>query len=79
MKGNKKSSQKFISSKKTTVENVGLLLDRAEHLMIEDTEKAEVMNGYLTSFLSRAATRNPRNVWHIKTQPRYRRIRLENI
>lgn len=64
MKGNKKSFQKFISSKKKTVENVGLLVNRAD-LMEKDTEKAEEINAYLTSLLSRAVIRNSRNVWNM--------------
>lgn len=63
MKEKKKSFQKFIHSRKKTTENVGLLLNRAGDLMVKDTEKAEVINAYLISLLSRAAIRNTRSVW----------------
>lgn len=63
VKGNKQSFQKFIHSKKKTMENFGLLLNRAGHLMIKEADKDGVINAYLTSLLSKAAIRNPRSVW----------------
>lgn len=64
--GKKEKFSKVYLQKKITTESVGQLLHRAGDLMIKDIEKAEVINAYLTSLLSRAAIRNTRSVWSMQ-------------
>ncbi|GAB0202578.1 mitochondrial enolase superfamily member 1 [Grus japonensis] len=46
VKDNKKGFFKYISSKRKTKENVGLLLNEVGALVMEDTEKAELLNAF---------------------------------
>ncbi|GAB0207739.1 mitochondrial enolase superfamily member 1 [Grus japonensis] len=55
VKDNKKGFFKYISSKRTTRENVGPLLNEAGALVMEDTEKAELLNAFFTSVLTAKA------------------------
>jgi len=49
VKDNKKSFFKYISSKRKTRDNVGLLLNEAGALVTEDAEKAELLNAFFAS------------------------------
>ncbi|GAB0203755.1 mitochondrial enolase superfamily member 1 [Grus japonensis] len=49
VKGNKKDFFKYISSKRKTRENVGPLLNEVGALVMEDTEKAELLNAAFAS------------------------------
>ncbi|GAB0179750.1 mitochondrial enolase superfamily member 1 [Grus japonensis] len=49
VKDNKKGFFKYISSKRTTRENVGPLLNEVGALVMEDTEKAELLNAFFAS------------------------------
>ncbi|GAB0207863.1 hypothetical protein GRJ2_003252000 [Grus japonensis] len=49
VKDNKKGFFKYISSKRKTRENVGLLLNEVGALVTEDTEKAELLNAFFAS------------------------------
>jgi len=55
VKDNKKSFFKYISSKQKTRENVGLLLNKVGVLVIEATEKAELLNAFFASVFSTKA------------------------
>ncbi|GAB0207732.1 hypothetical protein GRJ2_003238900 [Grus japonensis] len=55
VKDNKKGFFKYISSKRTTRENVGPLLNEAGALVMEDTEKAELLHAFFTSVLTAKA------------------------
>jgi len=52
VKDNKKGFFKFISNKWKTRENVGLLLNEVSVLVIEDTEKVELLNAFFSSVFS---------------------------
>ncbi|GAB0204227.1 mitochondrial enolase superfamily member 1 [Grus japonensis] len=54
-KDNKKSSFKYISSKRKTRENVGPLLTEVGDLVMEDTEKAELLNAFFASVFTAKA------------------------
>ncbi|GAB0178132.1 mitochondrial enolase superfamily member 1 [Grus japonensis] len=55
-KNNKKDLFKYISSKRKTRENVGLLLNKVGALVTEDTEKAELLNAAFASvFIAKAS------------------------
>lgn len=43
---------KYISSKKKTRENVGLLMNGMDALVTKDTEKAELLNAFFASILT---------------------------
>ncbi|GAB0189216.1 mitochondrial enolase superfamily member 1 [Grus japonensis] len=49
VKDNKKGFFYFISSKRKTRENVGLLLNEVDTLVTEDTEKVELLNAFFAS------------------------------
>ncbi|GAB0177726.1 target of Nesh-SH3 [Grus japonensis] len=49
VKNNKKGFFKYISSKRKTRENVGLLLNEVGDLVTDDTEEAELLNAFFTS------------------------------
>ena len=49
VKDNKNGFFKYISSKQKTRENVGPLLNEVGALMMEDAEKAELLNAFLAS------------------------------
>lgn len=49
VKGNKKGSYRYQSSKRTTRRNVGLLRNGAGALVTNNTEKAEALNAFFTS------------------------------
>ncbi|GAB0208892.1 hypothetical protein GRJ2_003354900 [Grus japonensis] len=49
VKDNKKGFFKYISSKRKTRENVGLLLNEVGALVMEDTEKVELLNAFFAS------------------------------
>jgi len=55
VKDNKKGFFKYISSKRKTRDNVGLLLNEAGVLVMEDAEKAELMNAFFASVFSAKA------------------------
>ncbi|GAB0176369.1 mitochondrial enolase superfamily member 1 [Grus japonensis] len=56
VKDNKKGFFKYISSKRKTRENVGLLLNEVGALVTEDTEKAELLNVTFASvFIAKAS------------------------
>ncbi|GAB0205276.1 mitochondrial enolase superfamily member 1 [Grus japonensis] len=59
VKDNKKGFFKYLSSKRETRENVGLLLNEVSALVMEDTEKAELLNAAFASG-NRNQLRNPR-------------------
>lgn len=47
---------KYISSKKKTRENVGLLMNGVDALVTKDTEKAELLNVFFASVLTAKAS-----------------------
>jgi len=49
VKDNKKSFFKYISSKRKTRDNMGLLLNKVGALVMEDAEKAELLNAFFAS------------------------------
>ncbi|GAB0176419.1 mitochondrial enolase superfamily member 1 [Grus japonensis] len=49
VKGNKKSFYRYVSDKRKTRENVGPLWNNTGDLVIQDMEKAEVLNGFFAS------------------------------
>ncbi|PKU47312.1 rna-directed dna polymerase from mobile element jockey-like [Limosa lapponica baueri] len=52
---------KYISSKRKTRENVGLLLSEVDTRVMEDEEKTELLNAFFVSvFTARPSLRNPR-------------------
>ncbi|GAB0208601.1 hypothetical protein GRJ2_003325800 [Grus japonensis] len=55
VKDNKKGFFKYISSKRKTRENVGPLLNEVGALVMEDTEKAELLNAFFASVLTAKA------------------------
>ncbi|GAB0205688.1 mitochondrial enolase superfamily member 1 [Grus japonensis] len=55
VKDNKKGFFKYISSKRKTMENVGLLLNEVGALVTEDTEKAELLNAAFASVFTAKA------------------------
>ncbi|GAB0208405.1 mitochondrial enolase superfamily member 1 [Grus japonensis] len=55
VKDNKKGFFKYISSKRKTKENVGLLLNEMGALVMEDTEKAELLNAAFASVFTAKA------------------------
>ena len=55
VKNNKKSFFKYISSKRKTRENVGLLLNKVGALVTEDTEKAALLNAFFASVFTAKA------------------------
>lgn len=46
VKNNKKGFFKYVSGKRKTRENVGLLLNEVDAMLLEDTEKAEILNTF---------------------------------
>ncbi|GAB0180635.1 mitochondrial enolase superfamily member 1 [Grus japonensis] len=56
VKDNKKGFFKYISSKRKTKENVGLLLNEVGALVTEDTEKAELLNAAFASVFADKAS-----------------------
>jgi len=55
VKDNKKGFFKYVSSKWKTKEDVGLLLNEVGALVMEDTEKAELLNAYFASVFTAKA------------------------
>ncbi|GAB0199208.1 mitochondrial enolase superfamily member 1 [Grus japonensis] len=55
VKDNKKGFFKYISSKRKTRENVGPLLNEVGALVMEDTEKAELLNAFFASVFTAKA------------------------
>ncbi|GAB0182218.1 hypothetical protein GRJ2_000687100 [Grus japonensis] len=55
VKDNKKGFFKYISSKRKTRENVGLLLNEVGALVMEDTEKTELLNAFFASVFTAKA------------------------
>jgi len=55
VKNNKKGFFKYISSKRKTRDNVGLLLNEVGALVTEDAEKAELLNAFFASVISAKA------------------------
>jgi len=55
VKGNKKGFFMYISSKQKTRENVGPLLNEVGALVMEDAEKAELLNAFFASFFTAKA------------------------
>lgn len=61
VKGNKKGFFKYVSNKRETRENVGLLLNEGDALVTENVEKTELLNSFFASaLLLRLLLRNPR-------------------
>ncbi|KAJ7407596.1 rna-directed dna polymerase from mobile element jockey-like [Willisornis vidua] len=58
IKDNKKGFYKYISSKRKTRENVGLLLNQMGVLLIEDTKAAELLNTFFASVSTAKAGRS---------------------
>jgi len=59
IKDNKKDFCRYISSKRKTRENVGPLLNEVSALVMEDAEKAELLNAFIASvFSARLALRH---------------------
>ncbi|GAB0179374.1 mitochondrial enolase superfamily member 1 [Grus japonensis] len=54
VKDNKKGFFKYISSKRKTRENVGLLLNEVGALVMEDTEKVELLNAFFALIFATA-------------------------
>jgi len=52
VKNNKKGFFKYISSKRKARDNVGPLLNEVGILVMEDAEKAELLNAFFTSVFS---------------------------
>lgn len=60
IKSNKKSFHKYLRGKKKTIENVGLMLKGTGVLVMQDMDKAEVLNVFFTSpFAKKTQFRNP--------------------
>ncbi|GAB0209615.1 hypothetical protein GRJ2_003427200 [Grus japonensis] len=86
VKDNKEGFFKYISSKRKTRENVGPLLNEVGALVMEDTEKAELLNAFFASVLTAKAGPQESQTLEVgerksrerKTFPWSRRIRLEN-
>ena len=80
MKGNKKGFYKYISRKRKTLENVGLLLNGAEDLVTKDMEEVKVLNVFFTLIFAGNTclqqTRSLRPVEKSDISLRLRRIRL---
>jgi len=55
IRNNKKGFFNYISSKRKTRDNVGLLLNEAGVLVTEDAEKAELLNAFFASLYSAKA------------------------
>ncbi|GAB0210180.1 mitochondrial enolase superfamily member 1 [Grus japonensis] len=77
VKDNEKGFFKYISSKRKTRENVGPLLNEVGALVMEDTEKAELLNAFFASvFTAKAGPQESQTlevgeeVWRKKTFPR---------
>jgi len=69
VKNNKKGFFNYISSKWKTRDNVGPLLNESGVLVMEDSEKAELLNVFFASvFVPRQALRNPRP-WRQERKP----------
>jgi len=51
VKDNRKGLFKYINSKRKTRDNVGPLLNEVCVLLMEDAEKAELLNAFFASFL----------------------------
>ncbi|GAB0207763.1 hypothetical protein GRJ2_003242000 [Grus japonensis] len=86
VKDNKKGFFKYISSKRTTRENVGPLLNEVGALVMEDTEKAELLHALFASVFTAKADPQESQTLEVsiksckrKTFPWLRRIGLENI
>lgn len=61
VKGNKKGFFKYVSNKRETRENVGLLLNEGDALVTENVEKTELLNSFFASaLLLRLLVRNLR-------------------
>ncbi|GAB0204029.1 mitochondrial enolase superfamily member 1 [Grus japonensis] len=56
VKDNKKGFFKYISNKMKTRENVGLLLNEMDALVMEDTEKVELLNAFFASVFTAKAS-----------------------
>jgi len=56
VKNNKKSFFKYVSSKRKTRDNVGPLLNEVGVLVMEDAEKAELLNVFFASVFSAKAS-----------------------
>ena len=56
VKDNKKGFFKYISRKRKTRENVGLLLNEVGALVTKDTEKAELLNAFFASVFTAKAS-----------------------
>ncbi|PKU45229.1 rna-directed dna polymerase from mobile element hypothetical protein [Limosa lapponica baueri] len=52
----KKKGFKFIGSKRKTRENLGLLLNEVDVMMMEDAEKAELLNAFFASVFTAMAS-----------------------
>ena len=86
MKDNKKGFFKYISSKWTTRENMGQILNEVGVLVLEDTEKTELLNtAFASVFLAKAGPQKSQalkvreEAFQKKTFPWSRRIGLEII
>jgi len=61
VKNNQKGFFKYISSKRKARDNVGLLLNEVGVLVMEDAEKAELLNAFFASvFRAKAGPQDPR-------------------
>jgi len=63
IKDNKKGFFKYISSKRMTSDNVGPLLNEVGVLVMEDTEKAELLNAIFASVFSAKAGPQESSPW----------------
>lgn len=53
VKGNKKGCHKHLEGKGKSRKNVGLMLNEAEDLVTQDTEKAELLNAFSASIFTK--------------------------
>lgn len=62
VKVNKKGFFKYINNKRKTKDNVGLLLNGGRTLVIEDTEKAGLLNAFFASVFTDITSPQPTNL-----------------
>ena len=69
MKGNKKGFFKYTSSKQRTREGVGPLVNEVGALVMEDTEKVELLNAFFASVFSAKASPQASQSLEVREKP----------